>query len=76
MSLHSVNYFPHNDSAVISFGCGGRGGGGGVGRTNQAEVTTRTRVCSFAEETRRTVEVDNSRAEVSDRKEWTKLCYS
>ena len=46
MSLESVQYFPHNDSAQIRFSCPPDGAGGAVASHSR----TRTVTCSFAEE--------------------------
>ena len=46
MSLESVQYFPHNDSARIRFSCPPGEAGGAVASNSR----TRTVTCSFAEE--------------------------
>ena len=46
MSLESVEYFPHNDSARIRFSCPPGEAGGAV----TSHSRTRTVTCSFAEE--------------------------
>ena len=46
MSLESVQYFPHNDSARIQFSCPPDGVRGAV----PSHSRTRTVTCSFAEE--------------------------
>ena len=46
MSLESVQYFPHNDSARIRFSCPP----GGAGAAVASRGRTRTVTCSFAEE--------------------------
>ena len=46
MSLESVQYFPHNDSARIRFSCLPEGAGAAV----PFHSRTRTVTCSFAEE--------------------------
>ena len=46
MSLESVQYFPHNDSARIRFSCPSEGAPAAV----PSHSRTRTVTCSFAEE--------------------------